>query len=505
MAALTTTVPQSSRATEIATREQACRVALRVIAAFVAIGLIGHLAVLLWARHEFTPVESLVALHSSMLVHGEGLYYNLNRYPFTVSPYGPIFYAASGCLQRLGAGPYFSGRILSFAALLTSLWLCWKALGYLTTDRYARATGALLAASTSNILFWGTVGQVDMLAACCSLAALTLFLRYREQREIKSLVWSAILVILAIFTKQTSMAAGAAIGLTLLVEERRRGVYWIASVGVAAACIALALNAVTHGGYFSDAIVANINPFAWHKLGEQSQYLILTGAGVILTAVIGAWHVSRRSAPLFVYAGFSVAIWLVTAPKIGSDLNYQIEMMLALSMCAADALAELEFFPSLFAGRRTWVTLLQVPLLLHVAVNALLTARVVAERALLEPARSEETAALKPYVAGPGRVLSAHYDSLVQYRGDIEVEPLIYSLLVQAGRADPRPLLRDLSTRQFANILLLENVFDPSARQDDAEFAHLPAAQIDAIRRNYRVVEQVKGPYGVYVYEPRHD
>jgi hypothetical protein len=505
MAALTTTVPECIVPAEAATREQASRTALRVIAVLVAFGLIGHLAVVLWSRHEFTPVESLVALHSSMLVHGEGLYYNLNRYPFTVSPYGPIFYAASGCLQRLGAGPYFSGRILSFAALLTSLWLCWKALGYLTTDRYARATGALLAASTSNILFWGTVGQVDMLATCFSLTAFTLFLRYRERREIRLLVWSAVLVVLAIFTKQTSMASGAAIGIVLLVEDRRRGAWWIAGVGVVSLSIALALNAITHGGYFSDAIVANINPFAWHKLGEQSQYLILTGAGVILTAVIGAWHASRRSAPLFLYAAFAAAIWLVTAPKIGSDLNYQIEMMLALSMCAAYALAELEFFPSLFAGRRTWVTLLQVPLLLHVVVNGLLTARVVAERALLEPARSEETAALKPYVAGPGRVLSAHYDSLVQYRGDIEVEPLIYSLLVQAGRADPRPLLRDLSTRQFATILLLDNVFAPQPKEESAELVHLPTPQLDAIRRNYRLVQHVKGPYGVYVYEPRRD
>jgi hypothetical protein len=102
-------------------------------------------------------------------------------------------------------------------------------------------------------------------------------------------------------------------------------------------------------------------------------------------------------------------------------------------------------------------------------------------------------------------VLSGHYDSLVQYRGDSEVEPLIYSMLVQAGRTDPRPLLRDLSTRQFAAILLLEDVFDPSTRREDTELAHLPAAQIDAIRSNYRLVEHVKGPYGVYVYEPRHD
>ena len=507
MAASTTIAPQVLRPVLVnaASRERLCKHVLLGIALFVALGFAGHLAVLLWSQHEFTPVESLVAIHSNMLTHGEGLYYDLNRYPFTVSPYGPIFYAASGYLQRLGAGPYFSGRILSFAALLTSLWLCWKALGYLTRDRYARATGVLLAASTSNILLWGTVGQVDMLAACLSLAAFTLFLRYRERREIKPLVWSAILVILSIFTKQTSVAAGAAIGLTLLAEDRKRAAWWIAGVGAVGASIALALNAITHGGYFSDAIVANINPFAWFKLLQQAQYLMLTGAGVILTAAVGAWHASRRTAPLYVYAGLSTAVWLLTSPKIGSDLNYQIEMMLVMPMCAACALGELQFFPNLFADRRTWVTLLQIPLLLHVTLNVLLTARVIAERALLEPARSAETAALKRYVDQPGRVLSGHYDSLVLYRGSIEVEPLIYTLLVQAGRSDPRPLLRDLSTRQFATILLLDNVFAPQPKEESAELVHLPTAQLDAIRRNYRLVQHVKGPYGVYVYEPRRD
>jgi hypothetical protein len=505
MAALTTTVPQSSRAEEIVTREQSCRVALRGIAVLVAIGLIGHLTVSLWAQHEFTPVESLVAIQSNMFAHGGGLYHNLNRYPFTVSAYGPIFYAVSGYLHKWGMGPHLSGRTLSFAALLTALWLCWRALGYLTSDRYVRATGVILAASTSNLLFWGTVGQVDMLAGCFSLAAFTSFLRYREQRKVHALVWAGILVILAVFTKQTALAGGAAIGLTLLIEDRRRAWWWIAGVGAAGGGIVLALNAITHGGYFGDAIVANINPFAWFKLWQQGQYLILTGIGVILTAGVGAWNASRRAVPLYIYAGLCTAIWLATAPKTGSDLNYQIEMMLALTMCAASALAELDFFPSLFAGRRTWVTLLQVPLLLHVVVNVSLTARVVAERALLEPARSQETAALKPYVDRPGRVLSEHYDSLLEYRGRIEVELFIYSVLVEAGRIDPGLLLHDLSTRQFSTIVLLRNLFEPAAKDDNPEVVHLPAAQLDAIRRNYRMVRRVKGPYDVYVYEPKVD
>ena len=263
---------------------------MRIIAGFVAVGLLGHLALILWSRHEFTPVESLVAIQANMLTHGGGLYYNLNHYPFTVSPYGPIFYTLTGLLHATGVPSFLASRLLSFLALSIALWMCWRAANLLTRDRYASAAALILAASTSNILFWGTVGQTDILAACFSLAAFTLFLRARTRRESTLLIWSGVLVILAVFTKQTSLAAGSAIGLTLLIEDRKRAAWWIPGVALSGAVIALSLNAITHGGYFADAVLANINPYAWFKLEQHARYLLLTGTGVILTAALGVRH-----------------------------------------------------------------------------------------------------------------------------------------------------------------------------------------------------------------------
>jgi hypothetical protein len=498
-----------ARGPNAAARERVFRKVLGWIAAFAVLGLVGHLVVLLWAQHDFTPVEALVALHSGMFAHGGGLYWDLNHYPFTVSPYGPIFYALSGYCHKWGIPAYQAGRGISFAALLTSLGLCWRGLGYLTNNGYARAAGLVLAASTSNVLFWGTTGQVDMLACCFSLAAFVSFLKFRKHGEPKALAWSGVLVILAIFTKQTFLAAGVTIGLNLLWEARKRGAarvtaaLWIAGVSLGGMGIALALNAATHGGYFGAAILANINPFAWFKLQQQAQYLILTESGVILTAAVGAWRASYRTAPLYIYAALATGVWLLTAAKIGSDLNYEIEMMLALSMCAACALDQVDFFPSLFSGRRTWATLLQLPLMLFLVVNVLLTARVVAERALLEPYKAQETALLKPFVDRAGRVLSVQYDSLVQYRGRIEVEPLIYNLLVRAGVTDPEPLRRDLAARQFAAVILAEDLFAPAPPGEDLELGRLPASQADEIRKNYVLVKHVERPSSVYVYQPR--
>lgn len=486
-------------------RERSVRTALRWIAALAALTLTANLAILLWARHDLTPVESLVVLHSNMFAHGEGLYWGLNRYPYTISAYGPIFYAVAGYLHAWGLPAYQSARLLSFTALIGALWLCWRSLAYLATNRYAPAAALILAASLSNALYWGTTGQVDMLGCFFSLAAFTAFLKFREQRDLRALALAGVLVILAVFTKQTFIAAGMAIGLTLLREDRRLAAIWIPSVALTAGGIAFGLNAATHGGFFEDAVLANINPFAWYKLEQHLQYLILTGAGVITTAAIGAWHVSRRTAPLYLYAALAAGVWLVTAPKVGSDLNYQVETMLVLSICAGSALDQLDFFPSVLEGRRTWVTLLQLPLMLYLTVNLLLSARVVTERATTEFFKREETAALKPFVERPGRLLSPMYDSLVHYRGRIEVEPLIYSMLVKAGMTDETPLLRDLEQRRIETVILDQDLFGPASGPTDPEIGTLPQAQLTSIRNNYQLLRHLEGPISLYIYEPRRN
>jgi hypothetical protein len=194
-----------------------------------------HIAVAFWARHEFSQVESIVALHANMLLHGEGLYYRLNAYPFTVSPYGPIFYVVSAGLHGLGVPVLLCGRLISVSALLAALHCAWRLLGLLVADPFARMAGMLLAASSTTLLYWGTVGQTDMLACAFSVAAFLNYSVWREQRTPRNLVVSGFCVVLAVFTKQTAIAAGATIALCLLVEDRRRAVYWITLTGAAGA------------------------------------------------------------------------------------------------------------------------------------------------------------------------------------------------------------------------------------------------------------------------------
>jgi hypothetical protein len=85
----------------------------------------------------------------------------------------------------------------------------------------------------------------------------------------------------------------------------------------------------------------------------------------------------------------------------------------------------------------------------------------------------------------------------------MDVEPLIYNLLVSVHRIDPEPVRHDLERGAFSTVILSQDVFQ--ARQfDDPEIGTLPDIQLDEVRKHYRLVRHVPGPFldGVYVYQP---
>lgn len=489
-----------------AARERALRTGGKLFGGLALLLLAAAAATSLWARHSFTPVEAMVALHASMFAHGEGLYYKLNQYPFTVSPYGPLLYGLSAGLHLLGLPLYQAARAISFLALLGALWSGWRILGYLKVDQWSQRAAILLAGATANLVLWGTTGQVDMLAAALSIAAFERLLAWHASGKRTALVTAGALIVLSVFTKQTALAGGTTIGLWLLWNDRRTAVRWIAGVLAAGIAVALALNASTHGGWVENAILANLNPFAWHKLESQASYFLLTSSGLLILALAGLGKATRDQRWLFVYAGLATLVWLATAPKEGSDLNYQIEMTLLWALCAGCSLSRLEFHAKAVAGDRSWVTLLQIPLVLHLVLNLLITAKSVVVRAVIEPERRQAMAALAPHVAD-GRVLVSDYDALLQLRGRTEVETLIYTLLVDAGRMDPRPVIHDIEAGKFRKIVLWKDLTAaaPAGMEINKESLELPADVARAVRENYRlsatVPEAFFGPY--HVYEPK--
>jgi len=486
--------------------ERTLRRILFVLSTLTALTLAAYAFLIFWIERSITQVEAIIAIHCRMLASGEGLYYALNEYPYTVTPYGPLHYLAETALFRLGLPMLQAGRLVSFVSLLAVIYLSRRLVLLYSGNRWAAWVAALLVAATANLAQWGTVGQSDLMGLLFSLAAFYCYSLHRVERTPRALLAAGALIALSIFTKQSFIAAGVAIVVSLWLEDRRTCLRFTLTLGAVGVALALALNMATGGGYYENAVLTNLNPFSAVKLGQQMRYLALAGMGLLAIVGAGLARRPRELHPLLAYLAAALGVLLLTGPKIGSDLNYQIETMTMLGICAAWTLHRLDFFPLFFRSDKSWVTLLQLPLLLHVVFNLLVSGNVNASRIMRDQVRRQELEAIRPYLEPErGRVLAVQMDPLLAFRGRIEVEPLIYRLIVEAGFVDPEPVRRDLAAKAFATVVLYDDVFDPNPELQTPEVPTLPEPQLQAIRENYRLVKHLPGALlaGDYVYEPK--
>ncbi len=480
---------------------------LILIAFSLAAGLLilSHAALTFWAQNGFTGGECVVAAHSSMLADDGTLYYDFHHSPYTVAPYTPLFYLLDAGLQKIGLPIYTAGRVLSFAAALGTVALIWFLTLLYTNDPRAAALATLLCASSSLLFTWGTVGQVDVLALFWALAAFYLYSRFSLLAE-NTLLWAGLCSLLAFFTKQTMLACPAAICLHLFFTGRKAAALKFAAGLLAlSAAIVLPLDRALHGRFLADTVFGNINPFALSKFVAQIRFTLFVAGPLILIVAIGAKKTIRKFgvAP-FLYLLLATLVFLGSAARIGSDLNYQLEFTVLLIFCAGLALHALDFLPLTLARARTWVTLLQLPLGLFLVVNYRITAPAILARYAGEQQNRAEMAAIQGFLTSGGPVLSADYNAVVRLRGRLDCEMAFYNLLVSVGAVDPEPLRREIAAGRFSTIVLLEDVRTPHPPLD-IEISSLPAAQLAEIRKRYALVKRIPAPVldGIYVYQPR--
>lgn len=488
-------VPTKSQRTE-----QGFRRVLIAFSAVAALAILCQFGLMLWAQNSLSGPECVVAAQSMMLAHDGTLYYDLNRYPYTVSAYTPLFYLLEAALFKLGLPAYTAGRLISFSALLGIFVLVWRLVLLYTRDRYSSWTATLCAASSTLLLSWATVGQVDTLAVLFALASFYQFSRYAIHAE-KTLLWAGAFAVLAFFTKQTMIACPAAICIALLFQRPKVAFQFGAALAAVVAMVSLAINAALGGRFLADTVLANLNPYSADKILQHLRFMLFSAGPLWLVVAFGARPALRIGgrAPL-IYLATALAVFSITAPKIGSDLNYQLESTILLIVCACLALHALDFFGLSFHGSKTWITLLQLPVAVFLVVNYRITTNNVITRVAGEQFARREIAAVVPYFADGGRVLASDYNALVRLRGRMDVEMLIYRLLVDARVVDPEPVRRDIAARAFSTILLIEDVNHRPAGLD-IELATLPDTQIDEVRRNYRLAAHIPAS-DVYVYKP---
>jgi len=395
---------------------------------------------------------------------------DLSLPPYVIANYPPLYpllVGAAGLVSRLPLVQV--GRALSLLSALLAAALVGAFASDLSRRRYAGLLAAGLFLGNFYVLVWAPLARVDMLGLALSLGGLWLI--YRRWR---SWVWLGVAVlclVAAIYTRQSYiLAAPAAAAIWLWHNDRPRAVWFAGALAIAVAVIFVLLNSLTRGGFYINTVWVNaLSAFHLDKVTTQGWTLLMVWPFAIILAGVGLATVIRPAKQeaaganrddgglAFLRYGllpYTVAALLtgLTVGKIGSDVNYLLEMIAALAIWAG--IGATRWPERRYLGRSIVFILLtgQVLLSLLLGWRVVGVGHLNSWRHLTE---YDRVFARVRAAAPHGPILADDYLGMVVLAGQpIYFQPFDYRQLYAAGKWDPSGLIGEIKSRRFPLILL---------------------------------------------------
>ncbi|MBN1921043.1 MAG: glycosyltransferase family 39 protein [Anaerolineae bacterium] len=472
-----------------------------LLALFWSIWLFGHTQALsITFPYPLDYGEAPLVDQSLRLLAGEPLYRpTLDSEPYTISNYPPLYVVAISPFVALWGPNFWGGRLLSaLSALASGVFLAlivWR----LRRDALAALVSVGLFWAFPFVVHWSGLLRIDLLALALSLGGLYVLVRAPEGWG--GLLIGAFLLAAAAYTRQSyALAAPFAAFIWLWAERGPRRAFTLAAlVGGLGGAVFLALNTATGGGFFFNIVTANVNDFGMERLRwnleqfwDAAPWLTLLGASMLIglpAARVKGWSVA---APYAVGATLTA----LTIGKIGSNVNYLLELCAALSLLAGMAVA---WSRSAQPGKATrWLIL---PLLLALGWQALHMAALSESDYIPRTASRwdvlEELRALDAAVARiEGRVLADEYMGILtlQERA-LSLQPFEVTQLAWAGVWDQTAFVEQIRNGEFAAVLI--HYFPTS----DVYRERWTAEMLAAVEEAYKPVAEYAD---TRVYRPRN-
>ncbi len=447
------------------------------------------------------PVYSLAL----RVVTGQPLYQPIDRYPFTIANYTPLFYWVGAALYSL-IGPGFGpGRVLSLIAGVFTAVL----LGLIAARRPGGPwVGAFAAALFLALAFpggvpWLGLYRVDMFGVALSIGSVAV-LSFRQ--TLRASLAAGMLAGLALLTKQTLFAAVLAGTLWLWLDGRRVYAGAFAATALITFSIPCAVLEATTGAFLQSAVFSNLNPF---DLGVGSrllrEFIVAQWLPLLLAAMYLAacrpWQATDRR--LLVLYWIASSLSLLGLGKVGANHNYWIEFAAATAILAAQGAASI-----LRSAEPRLAVVGAVSLVLVVGVafrgpeGILASARGL--RSDLESLRTTTPDAqfdrlIERVRREPGEVMAEPMDVLVLAGRPVEFEPLIFTFMEAAGYWQAAPMLTRICSGQIRLVVLAYSL-DEAADIMQGQF-HVWAPAIVSALRETMMLDRLEAAR--FVYTPR--
>lgn len=487
----------------------------------VALALLAGLGLfLLQARVSIlSPVErdygeGIVLWQAAHISNLGEAFHPVAQYPHIVFHYAPLFHYSSRLVNLVVPDLLMAGRLVSAVSALgiaaLASWMVFFAAG---PGGLARALATLVTGLMALHLpatFWSLLMRVDTLGILISFAGVFLYLRSGRQPR---LAYAAcVCFVLAVYTKQTLIAAPAACLACEMTISPRRALRMAGFEVLLGALIGAAFSLATHGQFFAHLFGHNLNPIDLRQglwlfradlehaalpiafgMAEMLMILapVLTGTSPLrwrdrLVERLTAGGRSRLGAVASLYMVLALGV-SSTAAKQGADANYFLEWNLVC--CLLSGLFLVEALEPWERGE-PWsaATAAGVAALALIAFNSTQAIEDPTRYRESEPYKSAYQEIAKRVAAFPGPVYSDVMTPLWRAGKEIPAEPAIVTILAENGRWDERPFVERFRRREFNAVVV-------STSLDKKEF-YTPALR-EAIRTNYEMTFE-KGPFQIY-------
>ena len=415
------------------------------------------------------------------ITHGLSPYPNPHALPSIINPYGPVLYLVEALLVKLFGVVFMPGRILVIVSGIVIAILIATILRRETRSSAIGVGFGALFLCSPFVQFWWPLLRVDLVGLALTLAGLTVF--HRDPRR----VWmTAILFVLAVYTKHTLIAAPTACFVWSLLNQQKR-----TAVRFAAACFALGAGALAIGEIFTHGVLAfalfrtHPDPYLWSaypnalaQVAEAHSLLV-----ILVMILLLEDHRARKVSLPALYLIFAT-LAVLTIGKAGSNSNHLLELVAALCLAAGTGfkyLLELagawRFIPFAIA------LLIAIPLVDH-------------SRSLeFEPQSSACEQVINLIREQRGTYILSENTGAVVLAGKTPLisNPFVYTQLVKYGGWSDDQLVMMLDRRQIPLVLI-----DGSRRQLWSKTV------MSALHDNYRVLGLYDCRYAGLAFVPRN-
>ncbi len=441
------------------------------------------------ARHGFIQLdneEGALLFQAKQMSEGESTYHPLTEPPYVAGTYTPLYMAAVAAVDDFKIPSFSKGRVI--------VWISALGIGALLVLLASSATRNIPVGIATGIIFLATwevyqwIGyfRVDFPAIFLTFAGLAVVVL--GHARLGALAFGSLLMVLALFTKQTTIAAPAACFLALLFHQPRRSLAfagWMLLWGVPAV---IALEVLTGGQFLRHTILYNMNTWHYNDLRIWSRHVwnmhrwfflggvvaLAAGVAVLGPALLrraekaeghfqvlwGFWHPVAWYAVLAQWNFFGIA-------KAGSAENYLLEPIagwaLLVSLTSGAMLRHVSN-PLATNGRRVLAFVPLIAIVAALSTHALVVSNPDAMLMRFNPAKNPGRADFEASEIIRARMRAAENPlselAIYHLQSDTEpvIQPFIMSELARQGKWDQGGFVADVAAGKFDVVVVLEDL-----------------------------------------------